>query len=150
MRVITFQPRFHQAIRNGVKTSTIRLKARCKGGDELSLRAWTGKPYRSKQAELMRAECVRVTPITLMFDEAPLYVLMRNAKHSEIHNVLQPDELQALAAHEGFTSAEDMRQWFATTYPEGKITGEIITWKPLPRRSPRLAVYEQVFVLSAS
>ena len=46
MRVIMFQPRFEEPILQGIKGSTIRGKARCKEGDELSLRVWIGKPYR--------------------------------------------------------------------------------------------------------
>jgi hypothetical protein len=48
-----FQDRFADKVRDGRKLHTIRKTARCKVGDTLSLRRWSGTPYRSKQ-ELLR------------------------------------------------------------------------------------------------
>lgn len=56
MNVIMFQPRFEGPILAGVKNCTIRSRRkdgrpRVREGETLSLRVWTGKPYRSKQRE---------------------------------------------------------------------------------------------------
>jgi hypothetical protein len=51
MKVLMFQPRFAPLVEAGTKTQTIRPVRRrpIVVGDELSLRAWTGLPYRSPQ-----------------------------------------------------------------------------------------------------
>jgi hypothetical protein len=60
-----FQDRFAGKVRDGSKTQTIRKAARCKPGDVLSLRRWTGKPYRSRQETLLEAVCTRVDGIRI-------------------------------------------------------------------------------------
>lgn len=66
MRVILFQPRFVEMIKDGTKRRTIRQRARCQAGDELSLRTWRGSPYRSKQREICTRRCERVSPIQIV------------------------------------------------------------------------------------
>src|SRR5688572_20047442 len=56
MNVILFQNRFEAPILAGVKTCTIRAhrrdgRPRAVEGEAVSLRVWTGAPYRSKQRE---------------------------------------------------------------------------------------------------
>ncbi|HUX43576.1 MAG TPA: hypothetical protein VMV57_02390 [Terracidiphilus sp.] len=65
MRVILFQDRFAGKVRDGSKCQTIRKTARCKPGDVLSLRRWTGKPYRSKQEVLLETICTRVDRVVI-------------------------------------------------------------------------------------
>jgi hypothetical protein len=65
MRVIMFQDRFAELVRGGDKCQTIRWSARCRPGDVLSLRRWTGKPYRSKQETLREAVCTAVSPVAM-------------------------------------------------------------------------------------
>jgi hypothetical protein len=98
VRVILFQDRFAELVRMGLKTSTIRKTARCKPGDTLSLRRWTGKAYRSPQEELVCVTCMDVRPIRLTSDSA----------------ILDGQELcpDTIATHDGFANWADMRDWF--------------------------------------
>ena len=128
-----FQPLFHQAIRTGTKRSTIRLKARCKPGDDLSLRAWTGKPYRSKQRLLKEVQCARVQQIRLEPGQWPLRVF--TSPFGGDWQELGDPEMMALAEREGFVRAdgfpdvEGMRIWFDHQVPRGTpFVGELIEW----------------------
>lgn len=70
MKVLMFQPQFAVNVESGSKTRTIRGKRKrpCQPGDLLSLRAWTGKPYRSKQRFLKAAICQEVHEIEIRFE----------------------------------------------------------------------------------
>ena len=129
MRVIMFQPRFHGLIRSEVKRSTIRKSARCKPGDELSLRAWSGKAYRSKQIELRPAICKSVTRITIgISSQDNFWVLRHRHEGSELMNA---SNLEHLARIEGFESAAEMREWFVANHklrPGIGIEAEQIQW----------------------
>lgn len=129
MRVLTFMPEFHEAIRSGVKRSTIRAKARCKPGDELSLRCWTGLPYRSPQAELRApVRCQGVLPVALWSPRAGvLEVLLAGARP------LHGDALEAFARGEGFADFATMQEWFLRVRkikPGHEFLGELIHWNP--------------------
>ena len=113
MVVILFQPQFHAAIRSGTKHQTIRLprKRPIRPGDELSLRAWSGKPYRSKQQELATSVCAKAEHVTIdfYFDD------------------------DAEARHDGFADAEEMREWFMDNHglptPTQPFVGTRIVWR---------------------
>ena len=102
-----FQPRFHDAVRSGEKTQTIRppRKRPIKPGDYLSLRRWIDRPYRSKQKILRMAHCESCEPITI------------DAGFN--------DNEMALA--DGFADAAEMREWFANTHGL-PFSGELIRW----------------------
>ena len=123
MRVIMFQPRFQAAVAAGTKNQTIRPKARCKPGDELSLRKWKDKPYRSLQLPLRdtvrcsAVQAVRIFPdiwvgggFHILLDEQPVA------------------DLDAFAKADGFKNEDDMRDWFESTH-ELPFEGELIKWK---------------------
>jgi hypothetical protein len=117
MRVILFQNRFAEPVRSGAKIQTIRGKARCKAGDMLSLRRWTGKPYRSKQEILREASCravyqVKIVKQAIMFDGV-------------IYD--KPQTLQSFAVLDGFNSWPEMVNWFSETHGL-PFHGELITW----------------------
>ena len=59
MRVLVFKERFVPAVRAGKKRNTFRRdgKRNPQVGQMLSLRHWTGLPYRSPQETIMLAEC---------------------------------------------------------------------------------------------
>lgn len=65
--VVLFQRRFAPLVESGAKLQTIRLprKRTIHAGDTLSLRTWTGAPYRSKQRPLRTATCTAVRPIVI-------------------------------------------------------------------------------------
>ncbi len=112
MRVIMFQERFAEAVREGRKISTIRKSCRCKPGDELSLRCWEGKPYRSKQVELRRVVCRDVRRLRIEEGKGFLYwrVLIGDGEDAIELDVM---ERWRLAEIEGFGGMPDMLLWFA-------------------------------------
>ena len=122
--MILFQDRFAGKVRDGSKPHTIRKTARCKPGDTLSLRRWTGKPYRSKQEVLREAVCAAVTPVEI------------NRFGADLGDVFVhcPD---TLARHDGFTGWPEMREWFERTHGL-PFHGFVIEWantageRPLP------------------
>lgn len=120
MRVLLFQPRFARLVESGKKRCTIRAKARCTYGDELSLREWTGKPYRSKQRELRpTARCKYVSPITIeAATDDGLTIRVSGL----------PVSADEVALADGFASARAMRRWFADTHGL-PFRGELIEWE---------------------
>ena len=124
MRVITFQPRFQEPVADGRKKQTIRLRARCKPGDELSLRKWKGKPYRSLQLELRprtRCTAVKRVGIFISLTVGRFCITVDDQR-------LTPEETEAFAKADGFTDANDMRAWFEATH-ELPFDGELIEWE---------------------
>lgn len=111
MKVIMFNPQFHGPVRRGEKCQTIRppRKRPIRPGDQLSLRAWIGQPYRSKQRELRAAVCLCVDRATIAVDFAD----------------------DAEAQRDGFPGAPEMRRWFEDHH-DLPFTGERITWRLLP------------------
>ncbi|MGH8017023.1 MAG: ASCH domain-containing protein [Opitutaceae bacterium] len=95
-----FKPRFATLVELGAKKQTVRPTPlrKPKPGDRISLRQWSGKPYRSKQVTLREATVVAVEPCEITttsvrvgpFDESP----------------------EMFARADGFASWDDMRQWF--------------------------------------
>lgn len=108
MRVILFQDKFAELVRSGAKKQTIRRKSRCKPGDELSLRKWSGKPYRSKQETICNSVCTRVQEVRIY--EGPA------TETSEI-----------LARADGFSSHAEMQAWFKNTHGL-PFEGQQIEW----------------------
>jgi len=96
MPTLLFSPRFAPSVQAGTKRQTIRRprKRPIRPGDQLSLRAWTGAPYRSKQRVLGVGVCQAVQPVTIGADFAD----------------------DAEARRDGFTDAGDLRQWFEATH----------------------------------
>jgi hypothetical protein len=127
MRVLTFQPQFHPLIRSGQKTSTIRDKARCKPGDELSLRRWIGKPYKPPGQELLipNQVCTAVTQVRMHIhpgNEAFVMSVVQEYDGSwpggswvtiaDSHQVTE--RACHIARREGFASFHVMKDWFIT------------------------------------
>lgn len=65
--VIMFQPWLARKVEDGSKLTTIRgnRKRPIKVGDTLSLREWTGKPYRSKIRVIRTVICSKVERIEM-------------------------------------------------------------------------------------
>lgn len=131
MRVIMFQPQFHSAIWSGRKKSTIRRRARCKPGDELSLRKWSGRPYGkgTTQIELRSATCKSVTRLTLGISSQGNWWVIRQTENGP--ELMNQNNLKHLAKIEGFDSVESMRDWFVLNHklkPGLGMEGEQIQW----------------------
>ena len=120
-----FQERFAPLVESGQKRQTVRRLGKPhhrppRAGEELSLRTWSGKPYRSKQRILRSpVTCAAVHPIFIG--------ICHGAFDVRIDHESVPD-LDAFARADGFTCALEMREWFESTHglPFG---GRLITWE---------------------
>ena len=113
--VILFQDWKAAKVKDGSSLQTIRppRKRPIHPGDELSLRRWTGKPYRSKQEVLREAVCSEVMGIEI----SKLFVT---------YSVPGPG-LDALAHADGFRDWPEMREWFRKTHGL-PFVGVLIRW----------------------
>ena len=131
--VRVFKPQFASLVESGVKCQTVRPtpKRLPKPGDRISLRMWTGKPYRSKQRVLREAEISAVEKITLCDTGRELLVGIGNKS-------LTPEELNAFAAADGFKNGLELFSWFEATHGL-PFEGVVIKWhneKLRDRRAP--------------
>lgn len=106
-----FKPRFALLVETGTKLQTIRPtpKRLPHPGDRISLRAWTGKPYRSKQrvlrdALIMVVELVTITKESATFSHPPLGKFP--------YRLTGVDQLNHFALADGFTSWIELVEWF--------------------------------------
>lgn len=105
---LMFQPQFEAMILAGRKPHTVRPVRRrpLKVGQQLSLRVWTGKPYRSKQREFAKAKVIRCESFILgLFDNMII-------NHVWFTRLAQDQ----FAWADGFKDADDMRIWFGKTH----------------------------------
>lgn len=85
-------------------------------GDTLSLREWTGKPYRSKQRELKRVSLIAWYDVMIEKDRLRVWGgEMNEAKREEF------------ARKDGFESWAEMVEWFETTHGL-PFQGVLFTW----------------------
>lgn len=127
MNVILCEQRFEQPILNGIKPNTIRHwrrdgRPRARVGETVSLRVWTGKPYRSKQREFAQAEVDFM--FTVVIDAKGVYRL--ETPH-RIHVVLVK---RKMARCEGFANWSEMKAWFESHHGL-PFEGVLIHWKNL-------------------
>ena len=125
--VKTFMPKFWEAVRTGTKTQTVRPtpKRDIKPGDTISLRHWTEKPYRSKQGILEEGVITGVMPIFI--NSVGIHI----GKTGSWHVVNMEDFAKA----DGFTSWEEMRDWFESTHSL-PFKGILIQWELNPTTKP--------------
>lgn len=127
-----FQPQFAPLVESGQKRQTVRPvpKRLPRAGQEISLRQWTGKPYRSPQRELRRSMLDDIQPITIHDDgitftnEGAIYgtckVTFRKMDSSD-------RLLNDFAKADGFSGWQEMRDWFARTHGL-PFTGVLLKW----------------------
>lgn len=119
MTVRMFAPRFAALVESGAKTQTVRPtpKRLPAVGDVISLRAWSGSPYRSKQRVLREATVAEVLPVRIT-----------QVGISVDHSMLWDDGLLRFARADGFDSWPDMLEWFrqANGVP---FEGILIRWR---------------------
>lgn len=124
MRVYLFMDRFAEKVRDRSKRQTIRAGfPRCKPGDALSLRRWTGKPYRSKQEVICEGVCRKVTTFSAHVVSNCGWTVWVDCEH------VYGDALDNLAALDGFDNAEDMKAWFLDVHG-CDFNGYIVQWEP--------------------
>ena len=99
-----FKPRFAALVESGAKTQTVRPRpARMpKAGDKLSLRIWTGKPYRSKQRVIRDAIITSVAH----FEITETSVILNS----------YAEPCDDFARADGFRDFFDMQNWFRETH----------------------------------
>jgi hypothetical protein len=92
-----FKPQFAPLVESGAKLQTVRpIPNRMpKAGDRISLRMWTGKPYRSKQRVLREAAIVAVETFSLCDTGRELLVYVNGYE-------LHPEQINAFAVADGF------------------------------------------------
>lgn len=115
-----FKPQFAPLVEAGTKTQTVRPRpARMpKAGDRISLRTWTGLPYRSKQRVLREAEICRVESIVI----ADGAICVNDGPY------LTVDECNAFAKADGFCSANGLWDWFLANHGL-PFVGIVIHWQ---------------------
>ena len=116
---LMFQPQFEPLILSGRKPHTIRPKRKIslKVGQPLSLRVWTGLPYRSPQREFHSANVQKVCAIRI--DSVDIV----------IDGTILPPLLQdEMAWHDGFADAAALRDWFTRNHGL-PFEGELIYWR---------------------
>lgn len=125
MRVILYNSGLGPKVASGEKTTTIRQRARCRPGDVLSHREWTGLPYRSKQRELCRTKCQGVQRITIREASCTLECEVKTV--SDEQELKHPKNLDMIARSDGFSTWQELVNWFTKTHGL-PFTGELIRW----------------------
>lgn len=111
----SFNPRFRQPILDGIKTTTIR-DACWPIGKPIMAFEWTGKPYRSKQAEIAPIIVTAATAIDISLGEFFDCVMF-----SEIMGLGRP-----LWQCEGFNGPLDMNEWFLPKMKPGQTVTKFL------------------------
>ncbi len=111
-----FKPQFAGLVLSGEKCQTVRPvpKRMPKPGDRLSLRGWTGAPYRSKQRVLRETRVEFVASIRITHEGISL-----NGRPLE-----HPFKF---ARADGFNTPQDMLDWFNATHGL-PFEGIVIYW----------------------
>lgn len=121
MNVLMVQNRFEQPILDRIKNTTIRPprkdgRPRAKPGEQLSIRVWTGAPYRSKQREILQVTVKFVMPV-----EIDVLGIKRTDMPVEFDRT-------KIAKADGFKNWREMRAWFLFTHGL-PFTGVLIHWE---------------------
>ena len=140
MRVLMYQSGLGPKIPAGEKTSTIRSftvskktgrkggGAKCKPGDILSHRIWSGRAYASPQIELCQTVCKRISHVRMTWKDNDVQIEVAG---DLIDNHLA---LSILASQEGFEDAAALKAYFKKAarlnigwFPK-PFEGEMIEW----------------------
>lgn len=114
-----FRPRFAALVEAGTKTQTVRPtpKRMPQVGDTISLRAWTGAPYRSKQRVLREAEISAIHEVIISGGGIILGT----------DRMTWSPHLWSFARLDGFADWPEMREWFRGTHGL-PFTGIVLYW----------------------
>lgn len=114
-----FSPCFAPQVEAGTKLQTVRPRPRRmpRPGDTISLRCWTGQPYRSKQRVLRAATVSSVRQLTIT-----------TTGQLELDGVyLTTRGMESFAQADGFPDHEALLAWFRTTHGL-PFHGIVIAW----------------------
>ncbi len=119
-----FKPQFAPLVERGEKLQTVRPtpKRMPKTGDRISLRCWTGKPYRSKQRVLKYATISKVQ--TIWFNGVTILLDDPRAEKG----LLSREVEEAFARADGFENLTEMSSWFESNHGL-PFTGIVIYWQ---------------------
>lgn len=109
MNVVTFKNHFEQPILAGVKDCTIRArrkdgKARAREGEMISLRVWSGAPYRSKQREFAQRTVKFIFPVRVNWS---------GIRRADTHVSLDRSKM---AKALGFQNWIEARKWYEAAH----------------------------------
>ena len=115
LHVRMFKPQFALLVEAGAKRQTVRPTPQRMPmvGDKISLRTWTGKPYRSKQRVLREATISEVAMVDI------------TETGIAVNSVAVPCDDFARA--DGFMDFFDLRDWFKATHGL-PFEGVVIKW----------------------
>jgi hypothetical protein len=118
-----FKPQFAGLVERGEKLQTVRPipKRMPKTGDRISLRAWEGKPYRSKQRVLREAVVTTAEPITI--SEKTL----ERGLSCWIYGGGRSLGMDHFAQADGFKDWRSLVEWFRKTHGL-PFSGVLIRW----------------------
>lgn len=110
-----FKPQFAPLVESGEKCQTVRPtpKRMPKPGDRISLRMWTGKPYRSKQRVLRESVISEVAAVDI------------TETGIAVNSYAEPCDDFARA--DGFQDFYELRDWFKATHGL-PFRGVVIKW----------------------
>jgi len=110
-----FQPRFAELVQLGQKCQTVRPMPRRMPfpGQKISLRAWSGRPYRSKQRVLQESTIWLVSEVTI--------------GASTVETGFGSHDPETFARADGFDSWEDLQKWFRSQHGI-PFRGLLICW----------------------
>ena len=123
--VIMFQQRFAADVRHGWKTQTIRpygRRALPQMGQRVSLRQWSGKPYRSPQVTLRQTRLSLVQGFRADWQARQVWV-------GGI--LLEGAAVDDFARADGFTDAVAMASWFLANHKGTEFEGFVMHWPAL-------------------
>lgn len=128
--VVMFKPQFEAPTVAGTKRHTIRppRKRQIPEGATLSLRVWTGLPYRSPQREFLRVPFNRSEEIQI--HATGVSILRSNQTESDSFGDLE--SLDAFARADGFADWLEMVCWFHHTHGL-PFMGCLIHWRQPPQ-----------------
>ncbi len=119
-----FKPQFAPLVESGAKRQTVRPtpKRMPKPGDRISLRAWSGSPYRSKQRVLRDAVIERVAKIRITIDGFEHWEWQGHGARSNAAT------LHDFAVRDGFEDWPALVDWFAKQHGL-PFDGVLIVWQ---------------------
>lgn len=126
--VLLFKPRFVAPIVAGTKRQTVRRERKhpVRRGDALSLREWSGSPYRSPQREILPpVVCTSVAPVSVAVD------VFKNVIEVDVGGGrLTHDEVCAFVRADGFSCVSDMAGYYRNAGVDA-FEGVLILWGPV-------------------
>lgn len=133
MNVLLIQPRFAEPVVSGRKLHSVWPhrrdgRPRASFGETLSIRVWTGLPYRSRQREIARVVVTEVDSVAI--HEDGLEWRPGGLAACFWHEQRKADLLRWFAWSDGFANWPELKAWFQHTHGL-PFQGTLIRWRLL-------------------